>query len=77
MKERAMVHSKESAIAKLFAGEMAVWVTDHAVQILSGYACAKDFSVERYLQNAKSPQIDEGTQEMQRTMIVRALMGTV
>jgi len=77
MKERAMVHTKESAMAKLFAGDTAMFVTDKAVQILGGYGYTKDFPVERYFRDAKITQIYEGTQEMQRTVIARALMGTV
>ncbi len=77
MKEQGQVHTKESAMAKLFAGDTAMWVADRAVQILGGYGYTKDFPVERYFRDAKITQIYEGTQEMQRVVIARALMGTV
>jgi len=77
MKEQGLVHSMESSMAKLFAGDTAMWVADRAVQILGGYGYTKDFPVERYFRDAKITQIYEGTQEMQRVVIARALQGTV
>jgi butyryl-CoA dehydrogenase len=77
MKERGMVHTKESSMAKLAAGDTAVYVTDKAVQILGGYGYTTDFPVERYFRDAKITQIYEGTQEMQRIVIARALAGQV
>ena len=64
-------------MAKLFAGDTAMWVADRAVQILGGYGYTKDFPVERYFRDAKITQIYEGTQEMQKMVISRALMGSV
>jgi len=77
MKEHSMVHTKESSMAKLFAGDTAVYVADRAVQILGGYGYTTDFPVERYFRDAKITQIYEGTQEMQRMVIGRALKGQV
>jgi alkylation response protein AidB-like acyl-CoA dehydrogenase len=77
MKEEGLVHSKESSMAKLYAGDAAVWVADHAVQVLGGYGYTKDFPVERYYRDAKITQIYEGTNEIQRLVIARALEGTV
>ncbi len=77
MKEMGMVHSKESSMAKLYAGDTAVWVADRAVQILGGYGYTTDFPVERFFRDAKITQIYEGTQEMQRVVIARALKGNV
>ena len=77
MKDAGQVHTKESAMAKLFAGDTAMCVADHAVQILGGYGYTKDFPVERFFRDAKITQIYEGTHEMQRLVIARALMGTV
>ena len=77
MKDAGLVHTKESSIAKLFAGDTAVFVADRAVQIHGGYGYTKDFPVERYYRDAKITQIYEGTQEIQRLVISRALMGTV
>lgn len=77
MKGEGLVHSKESSMAKLYAGDTAVWVADRAVQILGGYGYTKDFPVERYYRDAKITQIYEGTQEIQRLVIARAVAGTV
>lgn len=77
MKQNGMVHTKESSMAKLYAGDTAMFVADRAVQILGGYGYTRDFPVERYFRDAKITQIYEGTQEMQRLVIARALAGTV
>jgi butyryl-CoA dehydrogenase len=77
LKDEGVVHTKESSMAKLFAGDTAVWVADKAVQILGGYGYTTDFPVERYFRDSKITQIYEGTQEMQRIVIARALQGTV
>ncbi|MCC7477826.1 hypothetical protein IT575_05150 [bacterium] len=77
MKDQGQVHTKESSMAKLYAGDTAVWVADRAVQILGGYGYTTDFPAERYFRDAKITQIYEGTQEMQRIVIARALMGSV
>jgi len=77
LKEQGVVHTKESSMAKLFAGDTAVWVADRAVQILGGYGYTTDFPVERYFRDSKITQIYEGTQEMQRIVIARALQGQV
>ncbi|MCH7471816.1 acyl-CoA dehydrogenase, partial [bacterium] len=75
IKGQGVVHTKESSMCKLYAGDMAVWVTDKAVQILGGYGYTTDFPVERAFRDAKITQIYEGTQEMQRIIITRALAG--
>lgn len=77
MKGEGMVHTSESSQAKLYAGDTAVYVADRAVQILGGYGYTKDFPVERYYRDAKITQIYEGTQEIQRLVIARAVAGTV
>jgi butyryl-CoA dehydrogenase len=77
MKEQRCVHSKESSMAKLFAGDTALYVADRAVQIAGGYGYTTDFPAERFFRDAKITQIYEGTQEMQRLVIGRALKGTV
>jgi alkylation response protein AidB-like acyl-CoA dehydrogenase len=77
MKDQGTVHTKESSMAKLYAGDTAVYVADRAVQILGGYGYTTDFPVERCFRDAKITQIYEGTQEMQRIVIARALAGTV
>lgn len=75
MKGEKMRHTLESAQAKLYAGDTAVWVADRAVQILGGYGYTRDFPVERYYRDAKITQIYEGTNEIQRLVIARGLQG--
>ena len=66
-------HSKEASMAKLFAGDTAMWVSERAVQILGGYGYTTDFPVERFFRDAKITQIYEGTQEVQRIVINREI----
>ena len=66
-------HTKEASMAKLFAGDTAMWVSEKAVQILGGYGYTTDFPVERFFRDAKITQIYEGTQEVQRIVIIRAI----
>ena len=66
-------HSKEASMAKLFAGDTAMWVSERAIQVLGGYGYTKEFPVERFFRDAKITQIYEGTQEVQRIVISRAL----
>ena len=67
--------TKEAAMAKVFAAETAMWVTTKAIQIFGGYGYTKDYPVERYFRDAKITEIYEGTSEMQRMTIARALVG--
>jgi alkylation response protein AidB-like acyl-CoA dehydrogenase len=64
-----------SAMAKLYASEMALRVTDRAVQIHGGYGYTKDYPVERAYRDAKITTIGEGTSEIQRLVIARHLLG--
>tara|TARA_B100000902_G_scaffold271887_1_gene257830 strand:- start:5325 stop:6503 length:1179 start_codon:yes stop_codon:yes gene_type:complete len=66
-------HSKEASMAKLFAGDTAMWVSERAVQVLGGYGYTTDFPVERFFRDAKITQIYEGTQEVQKLVIARAI----
>ena len=66
-------HTKEASMAKLFAGDTAMWVAERAVQVLGGYGYTTDFPVERFFRDAKITQIYEGTQEVQRIVINRSL----
>ncbi len=66
-------YGKESAMAKLFAGDTAMKVTVDAVQVFGGYGYTKDYPVERFMRDAKITQIYEGTQEIQRLVISRML----
>jgi alkylation response protein AidB-like acyl-CoA dehydrogenase len=64
-----------SAMAKLKAGDVAMRVAIDAVQLHGGYGYTKDYPVERYMRDAKITQIYEGTQEIQRVVIARQLLG--
>ena len=66
-------HTQEASMAKLFAGDTAMWVTERAIQVLGGYGYTKEFPVERFFRDAKITQIYEGTQEVQRIVIARSL----
>lgn len=66
-------YGTQSAMSKLYAGDVAMRVTVEAVQIFGGYGYTKDYPVERYMRDAKITQIYEGTQEVQRLVIGRAL----
>ncbi|MGD9484325.1 acyl-CoA dehydrogenase family protein [Streptomyces sp. TRM70308] len=66
---------KEAAMAKLVCTDAAMQVTTDAVQVLGGYGYTADFPVERYMREAKMLQIVEGTNQIQRVVISRALLG--
>jgi alkylation response protein AidB-like acyl-CoA dehydrogenase len=63
-----------SAIAKTFASDAAIKVTNDAIQVLGGYGYMKEFPVERMMRDAKITQIYEGTNQIQRLVIARALL---
>ncbi len=67
-------YTKEAAMAKLFASETAVWVTDRAVQIHGGYGYMKEYVVERLYRDAKITEIYEGTNEIQRLVIANQIL---
>ena len=66
--------TKESAIAKYYASEVAVRVADDAVQIFGGYGYTKDYPVEKFYRDAKLCTIGEGTSEIQKLVISRELL---
>ena len=66
--------TKESAMAKLFASEIAVKVADQALQIHGGYGFIKDYPVEKFYRDVKLCTIGEGTSEIQRMVIARQLL---
>jgi alkylation response protein AidB-like acyl-CoA dehydrogenase len=68
-------HTVEGAQAKLFASAVARRQTGEAIQVLGGYGYTKDFPAERYYRDAKVTEIYEGTSEIQRLVIARALLG--
>ncbi|HEX3541802.1 MAG TPA: acyl-CoA dehydrogenase family protein [Acidimicrobiales bacterium] len=67
--------SGEGSMSKLFASETAVWVTEQAIQILGGYGYTRDYPVERWHRDSKIYTIFEGTSEIQRLIISRAISG--
>lgn len=66
--------AKESAMAKLYCSEVAQWVANEAVQIHGGYGLMKEFPVERFYRDQRLLQIGEGTSEIQRLVISRAIL---
>ena len=73
LKDNGKPYTKEAAMAKLFASEMAVRTADEAIQIHGGYGYMRENEVERYLRDAKLLEIGEGTSEIQRLVIARQL----
>jgi acyl-CoA dehydrogenase len=67
--------SGEGSMSKLFAGETAVHVTEEAIQILGGYGYVREYPVERWHRDSKIYTIFEGTSEIQRLVIARAISG--
>jgi alkylation response protein AidB-like acyl-CoA dehydrogenase len=70
----ARKYEKESAMAKVFASDMAMRVTTDAVQVLGGYGYMKEYPVEKMMRDAKITQIYEGTNQIQRSVIASALI---
>lgn len=64
---------KEAAMAKLFASEIAERVCSDAIQVLGGYGVVRDFPVERFYRDVRVCQIYEGTSDIQKIIIARAL----
>jgi hypothetical protein len=74
MKDAGLETTRESSMAKLYASEVAVAVSEEAVQILGGYGYTKDYPVERAWRDAKLCTIGEGTSEIQRMVIAREVL---
>src|SRR5215469_16722155 len=72
-RDRGLPFRRQASIAKLVATDMAMRVTTDAVQVLGAYGYTRDFPVERYMREAKVPQIFEGTNQIQRMVIARDL----
>jgi butyryl-CoA dehydrogenase len=64
-----------SAMAKCFAGDIAMEVTTDAVQVFGGYGYMRDYPIEKYMRDAKITQIYEGTNQIQRDEIGKILIG--
>ena len=74
LKNRHQKMTKEGAVAKLYASEVAVRVSNEAVQIFGGYGYTKDFPVEKFYRDSKLCTIGEGTSEIQKLVISRELL---
>mgnify|MGYP001826306621 FL=1 len=74
LKDAGLLTTRESAMAKVYASEVAVAVAEDAVQIHGGYGYTKDYPVERAWRDAKLCTIGEGTSEIQRMVIARELL---
>jgi len=74
MKNKGQNVNKESAMAKLYASEIAVEVANEAVQIFGGYGYTKDYPVEKFYRDAKLCTIGEGTSEIQKLVISRVIL---
>jgi alkylation response protein AidB-like acyl-CoA dehydrogenase len=74
LKDNGMDYSTASAMAKVFASEVAMKTTTEAVQIHGGYGYVKEYHVERLMRDAKITQIYEGTSEVQRIVISRSVL---
>jgi alkylation response protein AidB-like acyl-CoA dehydrogenase len=74
-KDRGVAMKAAPSMAKLFASETAMWVTTQAVQVFGGYGYVKEYPVEKYFRDAKVTEIYEGTSEVQRIVIGRAVSG--
>ena len=73
-KDSNLDYTVSSSMAKVFAAETAMWTTVEAVQIHGGYGFVKEYHVERLMRDAKITQIYEGTSEVQRIVISRAIL---
>ncbi|MCC6186354.1 MAG: acyl-CoA dehydrogenase family protein [Chitinophagaceae bacterium] len=74
LKDAHQDYEQAAAMAKLYASEIAQWVTSEAVQIHGGYGYVKEFHVERMMRDAKITQIYEGTSEVQKIVISRNVL---
>jgi len=74
LKDQHKPFAAESAMAKMYASETASYVTDEAIQIHGGYGYVTDYEVERMYRDARITRIYEGTSEVQRLVIARALL---
>ncbi len=74
LKNRGKKMTKESAMAKYYASEVAVWASNEAVQIFGGYGYTKDFPVEKFYRDSKLCTIGEGTSEIQKLVISRDVL---
>lgn len=74
LKDQGQSYSKEAAMAKMYASDIAMEVTVDAVQIFGGYGYTREYPVERLMRNAKITQIYEGTNQVQRMVVSAAVL---
>jgi alkylation response protein AidB-like acyl-CoA dehydrogenase len=74
LKDRGRPFTREAAMAKLYASEMAQRATHAAVQVFGGYGYMREYAVERYARDGRATTIYEGTSEIQRIVIARSLL---
>lgn len=74
LKDAGKKHSQQSAMAKLYASETAVRVSEESIQIHGGYGYTKDYPAEKYWRDSKLCTIGEGTSEIQRLVIAKQLL---
>jgi alkylation response protein AidB-like acyl-CoA dehydrogenase len=75
LRDRNIPCARESSMAKLFAGDTAMKVTTEAVQLFGGYGYIREYPAERHMRDAKITQIYEGTQQIQRVVVARQILG--
>ena len=75
-RDAGLPYSRNASVAKLVATDAAMQVTTDAVQVFGGYGYTRDYRVERYMREAKITQIFEGTNQIQRLVIGRSLVGS-
>lgn len=75
LEDHGMPFEKEAAMAKLYASDSAMQAATEGIQILGGYGYCRDYPMERHFRDAKITQIYEGTNEIQRLVIARNLLG--
>ncbi|MGH2347271.1 MAG: acyl-CoA dehydrogenase family protein, partial [Chloroflexota bacterium] len=75
LREHGLPCARESAMAKLFAGDTAMRVATDALQLFGGYGYMREYPAERHMRDAKITQIYEGTNQIQRMVIARAVLG--
>ncbi len=75
--DEGLPSGKESSMAKFYGSDMAMKVTTEALQILGGYGYMKDYPMEKFMRDAKLLQIYEGTNEIQRSIVAREVIGPI
>ena len=75
MKDAGLDYAKEAAMAKLFASEASMRITEHAIQVLGGFGYTREYEVERFYRDAKLTTIGEGSSEILQMVIARNILG--